>query len=50
MRSEERQNEIDELDPRIMKIAAKIRELRIEKGYSKHEHFAWDNDINRVQY
>jgi transcriptional regulator with XRE-family HTH domain len=40
----------EELDPRIIKIAAKLRELRIEKGYSNHETFAWDNEINRVQY
>jgi transcriptional regulator with XRE-family HTH domain len=39
-----------ELDPRIKKMAAKLRELRIEKGYSNHEFFAWDNEINRVQY
>ncbi len=40
----------DELDPRIKEMAAKIRELRIKKGYSNHETFAWDNEINRVQY
>jgi transcriptional regulator with XRE-family HTH domain len=40
----------DELDPRIIQIAEKLRELRIKKGYSNHEFFAWDNEINRVQY
>jgi len=39
-----------ELDPRIVKIANKIKELRILKGYSSHESFAWDNSLNRVQY
>ena len=39
-----------ELDPRIMKIAEKLKELRIEKGYSSHENFAWDHEVNRVQY
>jgi transcriptional regulator with XRE-family HTH domain len=39
-----------ELDPRIIKMAAKLRELRIKKGYSNHEFFAWDNEIGRAQY
>jgi len=39
-----------ELDRRISNIANKIKELRIQKGYSSHESFAWDNDLNRVQY
>ena len=39
-----------EEDARILKIAEKIKELRIQKGYSSHENFAWDNNINRVQY
>ena len=50
MRSTEEQNGQNELDPRIRKMAARLRELRIAKGYSNHETFAWDNDLNRVQY
>ena len=38
------------IDLRIQKIADKLKELRIEKGYSSHENFAWDNNLNRVQY
>lgn len=38
------------LDPRLIQIAEKIKNLRIMAGYSSHENFAWDNDINRVQY
>ena len=34
----------------LLKIANKIKELRIQKGYSSHETFAWDNNLNRVQY
>ena len=34
----------------IILIANKIKELRIKKGYSSHENFAWDNNLNRVQY
>ena len=42
--------EKDELDQRIIQIANKIKELRIKKGFTSHESFAWDNNINRVQY
>ncbi len=38
------------MDQRILQIAKRIKELRIEKGYSSHEFFAWENDIPRVQY
>jgi transcriptional regulator with XRE-family HTH domain len=37
-------------DQRIIDIANKIKKLRIQKGYSSHETFAWDNNLNRVQY
>ena len=43
-------NQEQEIDPRIMKMAAKLRKMRIEKGFSNYEYFAWDNEINRVQY
>jgi len=42
--------EKDELDHRIIKIANKIKELRIKEGFTSHESFAWENGINRVQY
>lgn len=37
-------------DQRITKIANKIKALRIQKGYTSHEAFAWDYNLNRVQY
>lgn len=37
-------------DPRIQKIASKIKELRLKKGFTSHEQFAWEFNINRVQY
>jgi DNA-binding XRE family transcriptional regulator len=37
-------------DPRIDRIALKIKELRIKSGYSSHEAFAWDHELSRVQY
>ena len=43
-------SEEEKTDERIKKIADEIKKLRIEKGYSSHENFAWDNNLNRVQY
>ena len=39
-----------DIDLRSQKIADKIKALRIQKGYTSHENFAWDYGINRVQY
>ncbi len=44
------QEKPEEVDERILKIAAKLKQLRIDAGYSSHENFAWDNGLNRVQY
>ena len=27
-----------------------IKKMRIERGYSSYENFAWDNEIPRIQY
>lgn len=37
-------------DERILKIANKIKQLRLDMGFTSHEQFAWKYDINRVQY
>lgn len=42
--------EKEEVDPRIKVIAEKLKQLRKDKGYKSYETFAWDNDLNRVQY
>lgn len=34
----------------IKKLAKRIKSLRIKKGYSSYEHFAFDNGIHRAQY
>lgn len=31
-------------------LAKRLRELRIEKGYTNYEIFAYDNNIPRAQY
>jgi len=38
------------MDQRILKIAKKINQLRIDKGYVSNEFFAWEHNIPRVQY
>ena len=34
----------------IEKLAKRIKSLRIEKGYSSYETFAFENGIHRAQY
>ena len=34
----------------IKKLAKRIKSLRIQKGYSSYENFAFDNKIHRAQY
>jgi transcriptional regulator with XRE-family HTH domain len=40
------QRQIEELD----QIGSKLKALRIQKGYSNYEIFAFDNGLNRVNY
>lgn len=37
-------------DPRLKQIAQKIKQLRVAKGYSSYEAFAFDHDLPRVGY
>jgi transcriptional regulator with XRE-family HTH domain len=37
-------------DKTILKIAEKIKFLRKEKGFTSYESFAFEHEINRVQY
>jgi DNA-binding XRE family transcriptional regulator len=39
-----------EFDTLMIQVANKLKELRINAGYSSYENFAWDNNINRMQY
>ncbi|MCR9263822.1 MAG: helix-turn-helix domain-containing protein [Flavobacteriaceae bacterium] len=34
----------------IKKLAKRIKSLRLQKGYSSYESFAYDNGIHRAQY
>lgn len=44
------EKEEKELDGEILQVAEKIKALRKEKGYTSYETFAFDFNINRVQY
>ncbi|NJO87523.1 MAG: helix-turn-helix transcriptional regulator [Chloroflexia bacterium] len=42
-------NEIN-FDIELDKLAKRIKRLRVAKGYTSYEVFAFENSINRVQY
>ncbi len=37
-------------EKRLIKIGERLRDLRKAAGYKSYENFAFDNEINRVQY
>lgn len=39
-----------DFDVELDKLARRIKQLRIAKGYTSYEVFAFENSINRVQY
>jgi transcriptional regulator with XRE-family HTH domain len=39
-----------EIDVQLANLGERIRTLRIKKGYSSAEYFAYDHDISRAQY
>lgn len=39
-----------EIDDTILQIAEKLKTLRKEKGFTSYETFAFEYEINRVQY
>lgn len=41
---------LDEQQKIIKKIGARLKALRIEKGHTSYEVFAFENDIDRSQY
>ncbi|RUT71224.1 XRE family transcriptional regulator [Flavobacterium cupreum] len=38
------------IDIKINQISQKLKEIRLSKGYTSYETFAFENDLNRVQY
>lgn len=39
-----------ELDARILKISQKIKQLRIEAGFTSSETFSYEHSLSRVHY
>lgn len=39
-----------EIKPEVELLALRIKELRVKKGYTNYEFFAYDNGIPRAQY
>lgn len=37
-------------DEVLLLIGKTLKELRVKAGYRSYEQFAWDNELNRVQY
>ena len=37
-------------EERLKKIGAKLRRIRLERGYTSYESFAWDHELPRMQY
>jgi transcriptional regulator with XRE-family HTH domain len=40
----------DEEKELLKKLGQRIKELRIKKGYTNYEHFAYEHGISRTQY
>lgn len=38
------------VEPELRELGRRIRQLRIDKGYSSAEKFAFDNHLSRVSY
>lgn len=47
-----KQTKIPELNTvdQLLKLGERIKELRIKKGYSSYEYFAYDHNISRAQF
>lgn len=37
-------------DDQLIKLGARIKALRIERGYTSYEYFAYEHNISRAQY
>lgn len=49
-RKKEKQNRELIADEELQKLGARIKALRIAKGYKNYEIFAYENGINRAQF
>jgi len=49
MNSEEKK-EVKETNPYLVKLGKRIRALRIKKGYTNYEYFAYEHNFPRAQF
>jgi transcriptional regulator with XRE-family HTH domain len=40
----------DDIQDTLKKLGKRLKELRIAKGYTNYEYFAFENNISRAQY
>ena len=44
------ENSEKNIDLKIKEISQRLKEIRLSKGYSSYETFAFEKELNRVQY
>lgn len=44
------ENSEKNIELKINQISQKLKEIRLSKGYTSYETFAFDHNLNRVQY
>lgn len=49
-KKEENTLDKEEIEKVLKKVGSRIKKLRIKKGYTNYEYFAWDHHIPRSQY
>ena len=49
-RSKKKANQGLNTEAELKKLGKRIKQLRIDKGYSSYEYFAYDNNISRAQF
>ncbi len=50
MKKSERSTKRDEYQIYLDMLGKRLKELRLKKGYSNYENFAFENNIGRAQY
>ena len=48
--AKDKKKKIKAKNPDVVKLGKRIKALRIEKGYSNYENFAFDHDLPRAQF
>lgn len=49
-KGDDERNLNQEIDQELEKLGRRIRSIRIAKGYTNHEYFAYEHNISRAQY